>query len=322
MQSAVETTEATWAERWSDTWDGFFSSWLAPLGSLTWAILVLAVAALLLSRILAFIPLLWSGETSQNTIDRLKGWGLGLILGGSAAVVLFAAGPGVLWLLAVTGALVIVAGIVGLSRGLATDRGISVEVRDDAGQPAEAHTKNVLVRLMTLAGSRPRGLHFAIGSDVDSLSDSSLSGVVPGRVLAALQALARFVIGSAPWHLSVTAADHDNLAVSMSRHGRQVDAAAINRSDLGLSAVEGGDAVDLDKFVAAFALMVLSSKYTDIEGLAGTTSWRSLGLHFVASTELRDDDSDAHAIAILSHAVDLDPGNHPAGLMLQYRRHR
>ncbi|HSP52633.1 MAG TPA: hypothetical protein VLO00_07045, partial [Cryobacterium sp.] len=237
------------------------------------------------------------------------------------AVVLFAGGPGAVWLPAVVGALAIAAGIIGLSRGLATGRTLSVEVRDDAGQPSETQTRNVMILLTSLAGSRPRGLHCAIGSDVDSLSESSLSGVASGRVLATLQALGRFLTGSTPWRLSVDATDQDNLAVNMSRHGRQLDAAMINRSDLGLSAADDGSG-DLDKFVAAFALLLLSSNYTDVAGLAGTTSWRSLGLHFVASTGLREDAGDARAIAILSHAVDLDPGNHPAGLMLQYRRHR
>ncbi|HSP74932.1 MAG TPA: hypothetical protein VLO31_01800, partial [Cryobacterium sp.] len=122
MQSAVENPEATWVERWSESWDGFFLNWLAPLGSLVWAILVLAVAALVLARLLAFLPLMWSGETSQDIIDRVTRWGLGLILGGSVAVVLFAGGPGAVWLPAVVGALAIAAGIIGLSRGLATGR--------------------------------------------------------------------------------------------------------------------------------------------------------------------------------------------------------
>ena len=325
MHSSVENADATWAERWSESWDGFFSSWLAPLQSPGLAILGLTLAALVLARLLAFVPLMWSGQTSQRTIDQLKAWGLGLILGGSAVFVLFAGGPGVVWVLAYPGALMIVAGVGVFSRGLATDRRIAVEVRDAAGQAAETHTRNVMVLLTTLAGSRPKGLYFAIGSDVEFLSDSSLSGVVPGKVLAALQAIATFLIGSTPWRLSVDATNPDNLAVSMSRHGRQVDAATINRSDLGLARtddVDDDNDVDLDKFVAAFALMVLSTQYTDVEGLAGTGSWRSLGLHFVASTELRDDDRDARAVAILSHAVDLDPGNHPASLMLQYRLHR
>ncbi|TFC84210.1 hypothetical protein E3T23_00470 [Cryobacterium cheniae] len=322
MQSAIDNPEATWAERWSESWDGFFSNWLAPLESPGLAILGLSLAALVLARLLAFVPLMWRGKTSQHAIDRLKGWGLGLILGGSAVFVLFAGGPGVVWVLAYPGALMMVAGMVGFSRGLATDRKISVEVRDEAGQPAETRTRNVMVLLTSLAGSRPKGLYFAIGSDVAFLSDSSLSGVVPNRVLAALQAIATFMIGSTPWRLSVDATNPDNLAVSMSRHGRQIDAATINRSDLGLARLDGGDTVDLDKFVAAFALMILSTQYTDVEGLAGTGSWRSLGLHFVASTDLRDDASDARAIAILSHAVDLDPDNHPASLMLQYRLHR
>ena len=322
MQSAIDNPEATWAERWSESWDGFFSNWLAPLESPGLAILGLTLAALVLARLLAFVPLMWRGKTSQHAIDRLKGWGLGLILGGSAVFVLFAGGPGVVWVLAYPGALMMVAGMVGFSRGLATDRKISVEVRDEAGQPAETRTRNVMVLLTSLAGSRPKGLYFAIGSDVAFLSDSSLSGVVPNRVLAALQAIATFMIGSTPWRLSVDATNPDNLAVSMSRHGRQIDAATINRSDLGLARLDGGDTVDLDKFVAAFALMILSTQYTDVEGLAGTGSWRSLGLHFVASTDLRDDASDARAIAILSHAVDLDPDNHPASLMLQYRLHR
>ncbi|TFD34220.1 hypothetical protein [Cryobacterium cryoconiti] len=322
MHSAVENAEATWAERWSESWDGFYSNWLAPLQSTGLAILGLALAALILARLLAFVPLMWSGQTRQQTIDRLKGWGLALILGGSALFVLFAGGPGVVWVLAYPGAIMIGAGVVAFSRGLATDRRVAVEVRDAAGQPAETHTRNVMVLLTTLAGSRPKGLYFTIGSDVEFLSDAALSGVVPNRVLAALQAIATFVIGTTPWRLSVDTTSSDNLAVSMSRHGRQIDAATINRLDLGLSRLDGGDDVDLDKFVAAFALMVLSTQYTDVQGLAGTGSWRSLGLHFVASTELRDDDSDARAIAVLSHAVDLDPGNHPASLMLQYRLHR
>ncbi|MBC7443568.1 MAG: hypothetical protein H7311_13790 [Ramlibacter sp.] len=320
--TAGAPTGPTWVERWSDTWTGYFDGWLAPLASPGWAMLILAAVALIVARLLAFVPIMWRGRTSLATVNQFKGWGLALILTGSVAVVAFAGGGWALRLLAAVGTLAVLAGIAGCARGLATDRKISVQVRDDAGQPAESRTRNVMVLLTELGGSRPEGLHFAIGSDVDVLTDSSLSGVVPGKVPAVLQAVWAFVFGTAPWRLSVDATSRDNLAVSMTRHGRQVDAAAINREDLGLSRVEGGGAVDLDKFVAAFALMALAERYTDLEGLAGTASWRALGLHYVASTDFHGDDTDARAIALLSHAVEVDPGSHPASLMLQYRQHR
>ncbi|TFC52227.1 hypothetical protein E3T26_12240 [Cryobacterium sp. TMT1-21] len=322
-QAATDAPDGlTWAERWSETWNGFFDSWLAPLASPGWAMLMLAALALVLARLLAFIPIMWRGRTSQTTVNRFKGWGLALILTGAVAVVSWAGGAGARWLLAAAGTLAVVAGTAAFSRGLATDRRISVQVRDDTGKPVESRTRNVMVLLTGLGGSKPEGLHFAIGSDVEVLSDASLSGVLPGKVLAVLQAVSTFVFGTAPWRLWVDATSQDNLAVSLTRHGRQVDATAINRDELRLTEVDGGGDVDLDKFVAAFALTALTEGYTDLEGLAGASSWRALGLHYVASTDFYDDDRAASALRLLSSAVNLDPNSHAARLLLQFRQHR
>lgn len=64
---------------------------------------------------------------------------------------------------------------------------------------------------------------------------------------------------------------------------------------------------DLHRLAAAVVLIELSRHYTGFEGLCGAKDWQSLGMHYLATTDYKDDDSTAKQF--LSTAVQRDPGN-------------
>jgi hypothetical protein len=224
---------------------------------------------------------------------------------------------------------VILSGVLLLARGLASSRRVTVDVRDDKGTTSKFRTSEVIARLGELGGMPPSGMLIARGSDVAALQDSALIGTPENKVLALLQTLFKNILGTIPWVLTVDAAgtaetgaskDKGSLSVIMTRNGRTHASATINRATLGLSDDQPDTPLDLYKAAAAFGLATLATAYKDIEGLAGATEWRSLGLQYVASTDFRDDDKGA--LGLLIRAVETDPGNHPASLMLQHRMFR
>ena len=76
---------------------------------------------------------------------------------------------------------------------------------------------------------------------------------------------------------------------------------------------------DLHRMSAAVVLCVLDRAYA-IDGMCGASSWRSLGLHYIATTDFAN--SDELALPILARAVAEDRDNRLAQVALWQARYR
>lgn len=237
--------------------------------------------------------------------------GLAMVLGpvdppGNAAVVLG------------FGALLAVIGVGLLTLGLATRLRLAIQVRDAEGKDLTAAQGNVIALLAELGASPPQGLEVPRGTDVDILS-GTIATTPEGRLAKAVSNLVMLVSGLTPWRAVVDEKSENVLSVLMTRNGRSVGSGVINRDALDLHLTvrtsESDDenresdqrTVDLHRLAAAFVLVTLSRSHTGFDGLCGATDWRSVGLHYIATTDLRHQ-SEAEK-RVLAEAVSLDPRN-------------
>jgi hypothetical protein len=74
------------------------------------------------------------------------------------------------------------------------------------------------------------------------------------------------------------------------------------------------------KLAAALVLATLAARHNGFEGLCGARDWRSIGLHYIATTDYKTDTEMARQL--LARALDFDLGNRPALVALQHSLHR
>ena len=128
-------------------------------------------------------------------------------------------------------------------------------------------------------------------------------------------------MAGAPWRVVVGEESDDSIAVVITRNGRSAGSAMIDRDALGLrvpstpaSSSSGREVNDLEemagpdlhRLAAAVVVTTLAKHHHGFEGLCGATDWRSLGLHCVATADLRGSDE---ARQVLARAVGFDPDN-------------
>ncbi|PJI94090.1 hypothetical protein [Luteimicrobium subarcticum] len=276
-------------------WQSFLTHDLQPLGQVALAALVVLAVIAGLARLLVIVAPDWPPlqERSRTATSAA------VLALGSAALLTFGT--------AARGGQVVLAGIV-LAAGaivlgawwLATRLRLTVTVTAPDGSDASTSSAHITALLADLGASAPRGLEVPRGSDVSSLA--GVIGDLPQGKLAQLAlGLVQAVLGSSPWRALVDIVDEDTLAVTVTRNGRQKGAAVVDRKVLDV----GGD---LQRFAAAAVMTAMARSYPDkFRGLCGTTDWRSLGLHYVATTDFQDDrDEQAR---ILARALERDPGN-------------
>ncbi len=314
-----------WVGAADTRWRAFLDSYLKPLGALTLVALVTMTGLVLLARLLLVFR--WGRVVSTSTRRwrtwvnvaalaaltasgvTVAGWLPGWISGSEVVSPGWLAGLGVL--LALT--------ILLVAYSLATRLRLTISVRDAEGGADEAGTTQLVAFLRELGAENPVGLEVPRGTDVDILEGKSIVGQTTGWATAGLR-LVQSLAGFTPWRV-VLDPRGDDLYVVVSRNGRSVDSAAVSPrlapSPLTLSAEE------CRRMAAAFVLVTLAKGYhpTDFAGLVGATEWRSVGLHYVATSNAADRSPDQKK-ALHHEAVRSDPENLLAQIGLQHARYR
>jgi hypothetical protein len=211
-----------------------------------------------------------------------------------------------------------------LARWFASARDVYLEVVMGK-DPDEAGAGQLVGFLEQLSAERPRGIEVARGTDVTALKEVGLTAAPSNGVAAAALVLVNLLIPRAPWRVRVDAEDADKMSVTVTRNGRVIKTATIDRDSLGLrvalpghdrtdggaSAATNGDGgtvayPDLHTMAAAVILTALVGEYDDIYGLYEATDWRSVGLCAIATFNFPDAKD---RLPLLARAIDYDPKN-------------
>ncbi|WP_353708578.1 hypothetical protein ABRQ22_03375 [Cellulosimicrobium sp. ES-005] len=314
-----------------DGWDAFFADVVRPFAELVLPFLAVLAALLISARLLTLLPLPWRTASAPDRqghgrlgvalcvvaaalMTVVPAWGRA-VLGATDEAAEAAARPRTTAIVLTTAAVLAVAGVLILANWVATRLRLTVVATGSDGSAAPARAAHIAALVGDLGARPSRGVEIPRGSDVSGLGDA-VAAVPGGSWAAAVVTLVESLLGSAPWRVLVDEKSDGVVAVVVTRNGVQVASAPVDRSTFGL-----GEGVDAHRFSAAVVLTSLARAYpTEFDGLAGATDWRSLGLHYVATTDLRRDE--AAQREALAQAVDLDPGNWLAQLAYRNVLHR
>lgn len=216
---------------------------------------------------------------------------------------------------------------------LASRLRVSVVIRDKAGKVDDAAVDKAVAYMTELGGSPPRGMQVPRGADVTALSGDVLVDAPTNKILAALKKIVQSALLFVPWNVTIDETVDDQISVVVARNGWVNNAATFSTKSLGLPDSEaappkGGEVSTAvsppgdrrQKVAAAVVIATLATKHRGFEGLCGATHWRSIGLHYIATTEL--DQQPDEAVALLAQALNADPFNLPAQLASQYYRYK
>lgn len=311
------------AQKAGKSWDTFVNRWVEPLvnAGLVW--LGLVASFLLLARLFVFIPKMPWGmyDVAERRRKLLAGFAL-IVLGsfGIIFAVTSQANPfelGALWAVVIS----VVIGLVGallLAIYLSSRLRISLEVRGPDESESKAKAVRIGAYLYQLGSTPPRGVEIPEGPDVTALSNGVLTVGLSNKILAAAQKLLATAFGVTPWRVVIASSKDQSPAVAITRNGWSVASGNIDRASLGLlggiqnedvpsGRIKAAGSFGSDQLVAAFILVTLASKHHGFEGLCGATDWRSVGLHFIATTDAHLDDECRRTL--LGRSVELDPKN-------------
>jgi hypothetical protein len=312
-------------------WDAFFAGWLDPASRLLLPGVAILVVLLALARFAARLVGATRKAADEQRQRAYRWGGLTIIVIVTAAAVALAASdvPARVrvagWLAAVLAA---ATGIAFRGWGLGSRLRVHIDVRTTEGEADPAGTAYLAARLRALGTERPRGLITPQGTDLTELPEDALSTLPEGRWAGAVARVARVFVAAPPWHASVAVVGGDRVTVSLSRNGWPTDTVLIDGAALGLSGL-GGSGQDDDATLrrlpaltgaAAYVLLRLSLIHRQLTvGLCGATRWEGLAAQVLA-TEPPACDDPARVTALLSHAVDTDPGNAAAWLAYLHDR--
>ena len=269
-----------------------------PLRDLALAFLYVFAALLVLARLTSIaVPWGWARTSARG---RSFFWWAGLTLGAVASLLLtvLIAGP-FPWTPVALGAAVALVAIALIAAAMGTRLRLSVEVRKADGNLNQAATGQVIALLADLGGAPPSGLEVPRGSDVTTLSDTSMVGTPETKLIAALLRIWQFIFGTIPWRVRVDEESDDLHAVVITRNGRAVTSAIVDRHQLDLrsriverasdssaasnaEAADKGPSPDLHRFSAAVVLRrsptaTRASKVSSesrIGAVSDCTTWR------------------------------------------------
>lgn len=288
--------EPTWSEDRGTQWDEFFSDWLEPLGSPLTVALAIALAWLVVGRVLV------QAYPQSHRFLRAGGASARIVVGvlavvASALLVTLvlppeASGQGIVVAPSAADAeasrrlavglaafLVGVAGAAAISNGLAGRLRITIDAKAADGKEVPSAAR-IVALLRKLGADAPQGMEVPVGTDVSVLSDAVTKVAAPDWLSSIVSALSA-VLGFTPWKVVIDRTA-EGTAVVITRNGRTMDSTVVRTDLLG----EGMPTVPADVLIAAFVLATVAEGYAEragFEGLLGSRNATSIGL--VASTQ-------------------------------------
>ena len=216
---------------------------------------------------------------------------------------------------------------------------------DVKGPTGAAEVGTVAAVLYELGAEKPQGLEVPRGADVTAL-DGALGSLPDNPVLKVLKDIIRSISGVTPWTATIEG-DATARVVTVVRNGRTLGSAILDPQRLGIedqgsstadkapstdkataaasSTSKAASPVTADRtlqMAAAFVLATMAKEHPVIaRGLAGCTSWKSVGYQYIGST-IRVLPSETAArdqkLALLGRALDEDGGNRAARLAFRH----
>lgn len=221
---------------------------------------------------------------------------------------------------------------------LATRLRLNITFADAAGADKKTSAALVAAYLNELGAEPPKGLEVPRGTDVTAL-DGAFATLPDNAVLKAVKSFISDLAGVTPWTAAIDAGDR-SVAVTVRRNARATASAIIDPKALRLtkdtatpsaSTAASAEASTDDKtsepdgtedtlrMAAAFVLAAMATEHPSIRrGLAGTTDWKSLGYHYIASTLPSGKDTKDRTTELLASALNEDPENRLARLAFRH----
>ncbi|WP_458779791.1 hypothetical protein [Arthrobacter sp. D3-16] len=324
--------------QFKDLWEGIDKKWVSLLQGLVF--LGIVAVLLVVARLIALLPFLARKRTDPARQRQLLWWGLGFLIVGTGLLVAvlphvaaYAENPDRdTNILIVPVAALIALGTALLSRALAGRLRMNVTVHDGDGKQNRMAAGRLVAILSELGGKPSAGVEIPYAVDVSALSEAALVTVPNHKVIALLHQLLQFIFNSTPWSAVVDGTE-DAISILISRNGRAVDTTLISRDEFALitpirTAANDGTKKDtgtpplpdLYKMAAALILTNLAKRHDGFEGLCEAGDWRSVGLHFIATTDYEA--NDRKALPLLAAAMEYDPRNRAADLALHHHQYR
>jgi len=220
---------------------------------------------------------------------------------------------------------------------------LATRIRLNVTGPKDAAEIGTVVALLSELGAEaPKGLEVPRGADVTAL-DGAFSTLPDNPVLKVLKDLVRSLSGVTPWTATIEG-DSSARVVTVVRNGRSAGSAIIDPMVLGLvaespptPAAASSEAASGDsdatpdgtpddptlRMAAAFVLVTMASSHRSIRrGLAGTSSWKSLGYHYIGTTLPQTGRDVSRSGELLGRALSDDPGNLAAALAFRHTQQR
>lgn len=334
---AIEDIAAGPAGRAGDIgrgWAVFVRAWVEPLLpsvliGLGWLLLGFFVAV----RVLSTFPQL-SSRPRSATLQA--GWAWSSAASSALAIVALGAALAeegqqqpdreTAFVLASLGALLLAVSAITAAMHVTGRLRIAVTVQDKVGtsDSSAARTTQLIALLGRVGASPPAGVEAPLGSDVTSLSGSSLFPIPANAIAKAVVAVLAALVSGSPWRVTLHYSAEDAAAIVVSRNGRTVATAELTASsgapDPGLFETAEMKRTALTAQAAGVVIVALSRAHLDFEGLGGATDGRSVGLQYLATTTFAHDHE--RAALLLGRALELDPGNRAADVSLQHLLHR
>jgi hypothetical protein len=325
----------TWSEERESSWKTFFDDHLAPLEEPLIGLLVAITAGVVLALLVTW-PMgrltTWAAARAReggrlpSTVHDVQpvvmAIGAGTIVGAAAWAVF----GGNLW----GAGIVLVVGAITFGWALSQSLRLSIRVKDAAGQDDANASAHVAGLIRELAAPDLRGIEAPPPVGGSALENAGLTSTPEGRLANAAYRLLQLLVPRTPWVVNVHEESADVLAVTVVQHGRLVLGDVIDRDLIRLriplvdddgKPIKSGDTErypDLRRVAAAMAVAALGSRY-EMRGLAGATSWRGIGRHFVARTDLRGHPDRPE---VLARALNADPENQAVLLEYWYSLYR
>lgn len=211
---------------------------------------------------------------------------------------------------------------------LATTLRVEIKVTHEDDQEKRAEAALVTALLYELGAQKPRGLEVPRGADVTALA-GALTALPENAIGKAIRQVLATLLGTTPWVANIEGGK-DGRTVSISRNGRTAASVLIDRQTYGAAGPTTDTKGATDplaeaplRMASAFILFTLAQEHPSIKnGLAGASDWRSVGLHYIATTMLVADSQTEQRQQMLARALDLDSGNLAAQLAYRHATDR